>query len=148
MIEGLEIKKLKVNYDERGHLMEILRRDDKIFKKFGQVYITTVKKDIIKAWHYHKLQDDYFCCIYGKILLAVYDARKNSKTFGKLSKWVLSLENPKLIKIPALVYHGFKGLSEEEAIVINIPTKPYNRKNPDEYRVNPFDKNINFNWKT
>lgn len=146
MIEGVEVKELKVNCDERGHLMEILRYDDKIFAKFGQVYITTAKPGIIKAWHYHKLQDDYFCCVFGKIRLALYDARKNSKTHGEIMEWTLSLENSKLVKIPVFVYHGFKCVSETEAIVINVPTLPYNHQNPDEYRVDAFDKTIPYDW--
>ena len=40
-IQGVRIKKLKVDSDERGWLIEILRCDDEIFKKFGQVYLTT-----------------------------------------------------------------------------------------------------------
>jgi dTDP-4-dehydrorhamnose 3,5-epimerase len=146
MIEGVEIKILEVNHDERGHLMEILRVDDKIFKKFGQAYITTAKKGVVKAWHYHKLQDDYFCCVFGKMRLVLYDSRKKSKTFGEIMEWTLSLDNPKLIKIPALVYHGFKGLSDNEAIVVNIPTLAYNRKKPDEYRIDPFNNDISYDW--
>ena len=38
MIDGVQIKKLKVVPDERGRLMEILRADDSLFSKFGQVY--------------------------------------------------------------------------------------------------------------
>ena len=37
MIEGVKTKKLKVLPDERGRLMEILRADDGIFQKIGQV---------------------------------------------------------------------------------------------------------------
>jgi dTDP-4-dehydrorhamnose 3,5-epimerase len=147
VISGVEIKELKVNYDRRGHLMEIMRSDDKIFKKFGQVYITTAKPGVIKAWHYHKLQDDYFCCVFGKMRLALYDARTKSKTFGKIMEWELSLDNPKLIKIPKGVYHGFKCISNVEAIVLNLPTLPYNSKNPDEYRVSPFEEAIKYNWR-
>jgi dTDP-4-dehydrorhamnose 3,5-epimerase len=36
--------------------MEILRRDDPIFQKFGQVYMTTNYPGVVKAWHYHKKQ--------------------------------------------------------------------------------------------
>ena len=147
MIEGVEIKKLKVNYDERGHLMEILRRDDKIFKKFGQVYITTAKPGVTKAWHYHKLQDDYFCCVFGKMRLALYDARKKSKTCGKVIDFELGLSNPKLVKIPKGVYHGFKCISEVSAIVVNVPTLPYNKKKPDEYRMDAFSNNIPYDWR-
>lgn len=147
MIEGVKVKELKVNYDDRGHLMEILRCDDKIFKKFGQVYITTAKPGITKAWHYHKLQDDYFCCVFGKMRLAMYDARKNSKTFGQILDFELSLDNPRLVKIPKGVYHGFKCVSDVEAIVVNVPTRAYVRNKPDEYRVDAFNNDIPYNWK-
>ncbi|MCX7972949.1 MAG: dTDP-4-dehydrorhamnose 3,5-epimerase, partial [Candidatus Aminicenantes bacterium] len=40
MIEGVKIKKLRVIPDERGRLMEILRADEEIFVRFGQVYMT------------------------------------------------------------------------------------------------------------
>jgi dTDP-4-dehydrorhamnose 3,5-epimerase len=147
MIAGVMVKELKGNYDERGRLMEILRRDDKIFRKFGQVYITTAKPGVVKAWHYHKLQYDYFCCILGKMRLALYDARKGSKTHGEIMDFELGLRNPKLVKIPKGVYHGFKCISKEEAIVVNIPTLPYDKEKPDEYRIDPFDNNIKYDWK-
>ena len=58
MIEGVRTKSLKVIPDERGRLMEVLRVDDELFQKFGQVYITTTYPQVVKAWHYHKLQTD------------------------------------------------------------------------------------------
>ena len=88
MIEGVKIKRLKINVDNRGRLMEILRRDDEIFKKFGQVYITTAYPGITKAWHYHKLQSDNFTCITGKIKLVLYDARENSPTHKKIDEFI------------------------------------------------------------
>lgn len=146
MIEGVRVKKLKVIPDNRGRLMEILRCDDEMFEKFGQVYMTTAKPKIIKAWHYHKLQDDNFCCVSGKILLALYDAREGSPTFGEINDFIVSPEEPKLIHIPKGVYHGFKNIGDTEAIVINTVTEPYNYKNPDEYRLDAFDKTIGYKW--
>ncbi|NLT23291.1 MAG: dTDP-4-dehydrorhamnose 3,5-epimerase, partial [Syntrophorhabdus sp.] len=58
MIDGVAIKMLKVIPDERGRLMEILRSDDEIFTRFGQVYMTTTYPQVVKAWHYHGKQDD------------------------------------------------------------------------------------------
>jgi dTDP-4-dehydrorhamnose 3,5-epimerase len=147
MIEGVKVKELKPIYDDRGHLMEILRVDDEMFDKFGQAYITTAKPGIVKAWHYHKLQDDHFCCVFGKMRLALYDAREDSPTRGEIMEWELSLDNPKLVKIPAGVYHGFKGISEAEAIVVNVPTNTYDCNNPDEYRLDPFDNDIDYDWR-
>ena len=57
-IEGVKVKALRVVPDERGRLMEILRCDDPLFEKFGQVYVTTVYPGVVKAWHYHKIQTD------------------------------------------------------------------------------------------
>lgn len=147
MIEGVKIKKLKVIPDERGRLMEILRCDDGVFEKFGQVYITTALPGIIKAWHYHKKQDDHFTCILGKIRLALYDAREDSTTKGEINEFILSLEDPFLVKIPKMVYHGFKDIADTESMIINIPTMPYNRDEPDEYRVDPYDNEIPYDWR-
>ena len=147
MIDGIKVKKLKVIPDERGKLMEILRHDDDIFKKFGQVYMTTTKPGVVKAWHYHKKQDDNFTCVYGKIKLALYDARKKSPTYKEVNEFILSLDEPTLVHIPKFVYHGFKGASDCEAIVINTPTKAYDYKMPDEYRLDAYDNDIPYDWR-
>ena len=55
-------------------------------------------------------------------------------------------ENPLLVVIPNHVYHGFKTISDTEAIMINIPTELYNHDNPDEYRVDPYDNDIPYDW--
>ncbi|KPK39137.1 MAG: dTDP-4-dehydrorhamnose 3,5-epimerase [Omnitrophica WOR_2 bacterium SM23_29] len=147
MIDGVKIKKLKLIPDERGRLMEVLRCDDEVFEKFGQVYITTAYRGIVKAWHYHKKQDDHFACISGKIRLALYDARDGSKTKGQIDEFILSLEDPFLVKIPKMVYHGFKCIADTESIILNVPTMPYDREEPDEYRVDPYDNDIPYDWR-
>lgn len=147
MIDGAEVKKLKLIPDERGRLMEILRSDDSVFIKFGQVYMTTAYPGVVKAWHYHKLQADAFTCVSGKIILALYDPRPESPTYKKLDEFAISLETPLLVRIPPLVYHGFKCVSRQEAIVINTVTEPYNRKDPDEYKVDPYDNDIDYDWR-
>ncbi len=147
MIKDVEIKKLKILPDKRGRLMEILRSDESIFKKFGQVYMTTAYPGVVKAWHYHKKQDDYFTCISGKMRLALYDARKNSPTYKEVNDFTISLDNPMLVRIPRFVYHGFKCVGDKEAIVINTPTRPYNPNTPDEYRIDAVQNDIPYDWR-
>lgn len=146
MISGVKTKSLRVIPDERGRLMEILRADEEIFLKFGQVYMTTTLPGVVKAWHYHKLQTDYVCCLKGMIKLALYDPRPNSPTKGEINEFFIGEYNPLLVAIPNEVYHGWKCVSECEAIVINIPTEPYNREQPDEYRLPPDTKEIPYDW--
>jgi len=147
MIDGVRVKKLKIIPDDRGRLMEILRRDDELFSKFGQVYMTTAKPGVVKAWHFHKKQDDNFTCVSGKMRLALYDARKNSPTHGEVNEFNVSLDEPLLVHIPKLIYHGFKCVSDNEALVINTVTEPYNYKTPDEYRVDAYDNDIPYDWR-
>ncbi len=147
LIHGVQIKALKVIPDERGRLTEILRADDPIFEKFGQVYVTTAKPGVIKAWHYHKLQADHWICLQGKALVGLWDDRKDSSTRGLTNEFWMTPEEPFLIKIPIGVYHGFKGSApDRETMIMNLPTNTYNYQTPDEYRHDPFDPAIPFNW--
>ncbi len=147
MIKGVKVKKLRVIPDERGRLMEILRSDDELFERFGQIYITTALPGVVKAWHYHRKQTDHFVCVTGKAKVALYDSREDSSTFREVNEFIMEFANPFLPKIPFLVYHGFKCISEGEAAIINIPTELYDYANPDEFRVDPYDNDIPYDWK-
>jgi dTDP-4-dehydrorhamnose 3,5-epimerase len=147
MINGVIIKKLKVIPDERGRLMEIMRADDDFFENFGQVYLTTAYPGVVKGWHYHKKQADNMAVIKGMMKIVLYDGRKQSKTYGEINEIFAGVHNPVLVHIPALIYHGFKCISEEEALVVNIPTEVYHYKKPDEYRLPAHGSRIKYDWK-
>lgn len=146
MISGVKIKKLKVIPDERGRLMEMLRADDDLFIKFGQIYMTTAYPGVVKAWHYHKKQVDNFVVVKGMMKVVLYDSRENSPTYKEINEFFMGEHNPILLQIPAFVYHGFKCISETEAIVINCPTEVYSYENPDEYRISPHGGEIPYDW--
>jgi dTDP-4-dehydrorhamnose 3,5-epimerase len=146
MIEGVRIKRLKVISDERGRLMEMLRADDEIFLKFGQVYMTTAYPGAVKAWHYHKKQVDHFVVVKGMMKVVLYDGRERSSTYKEINEFFMGEHNPILLQIPPLVFHGFKCISESEAIVINCPTEVYSYQDPDEYRVEPHGGEIPYDW--
>ena len=146
MIDGVKFKKLRVLADERGRLMEILRMDDPEFIKFGQVYATTAYPGVVKAWHYHKIQYDNFCCVKGMMKVVLYDSREGSPTNGEVNEFFIGEHNQSLLQIPPMVYHGFKCMSETEAMVVNVCTEPYNREAPDEYRLHPHENDIPYDW--
>lgn len=147
MINGVKTKNLKVIPDERGRLMEILRKDDSLYKEFGQVYITTTYPGVVKAWHKHEKQTDNVVCVRGMIKLALYDPREKSSTFKEINQFYLGVHNPMLVQIPPDIYHGWMCISEEEAIIVNIPTEIYNYKNPDEQRLDPHENDIPYEWR-
>jgi len=146
LINGVKIKKLRVIPDERGRLMEMLRCDDDLFIKFGQAYITTAYPGVVKGWHYHKKQTDNFAVVKGMMKVVLYDGREDSPTKGEVNEFFMGVHNPMLLQIPTYVYHGFKCISEEEAMVVNCPTEPYNYSEPDEFRVHPHENDIPYDW--
>ncbi len=146
MIEGVQIKTLRVIPDERGWLMEILRCDDSLFEKFGQVYLTAGYPGVVKAWHCHRNQTDNFACIKGMVKVALYDGRTESPTYKEINEFFIGEKNPVLIKIPPLVYHGFKAIGNEPAFFLNMPTEVYNYEKPDEMRLPPDTEEIPYDW--
>ncbi|MDI6869848.1 MAG: dTDP-4-dehydrorhamnose 3,5-epimerase family protein [Bacillota bacterium] len=146
LIEGVKMKPLRVIPDERGRLMEILRADDELFEQFGQVYLTTAYPGVVKAWHYHRKQADHMVVVKGMMKVVLYDDREGSPTRGEINEFFLGDHNHLLLKIPKMVYHGFKCISETEALVINIPTEVYNYQEPDEYRIDPHKGGIPYDW--
>ncbi len=146
MIDGVKVKKLKVIPDERGNLMEIFRNDDEFFENFGQVYMTTAYPGVTKAWHYHKDQADHMTVVKGMMKIVLYDDREDSPTKGEVNEFFVGVRNPVLVRIPKGIYHGFKCVGTEEALVINIPDKTYNYKTPDEFRLDPHKNDIPYNW--
>jgi len=146
MIDGVKVKKLRVIPDERGRLMEILRSDEEIYEKFGQIYITAAYPGVVKAWHYHREQTDHLVCVSGMMKIVLYDAREGSSTNGEVNEFFCGVNNPLLIKVPKGIYHGFKCISDTEALVINIPDKLYDYDSPDEFRVDPHKNDIPYDW--
>lgn len=146
MIDGVIVKKLKVIPDERGYLMEMLRCDDEFFQKFGQMYLTVAYPGVVKGWHYHKVQTDHFVCVSGMLKVVLYDDRKGSKTRGEVNEFFLGEQNPILLVIPKLVLHGMKGVGTKPGLLINCPTEPYKYDDPDEFRVDPHNNDIPYDW--
>jgi len=145
-IDGVRLKPLRVIPDERGHLMEMLRRDDDLFVGFGQVYLTTTYPGVVKAWHYHERQTDHMVCVKGMLKVALYDDREGSPTRGMVNQFFLGEHAPSLLQVPAGVFHGWMCVSPDEAYVINVASEPYDHARPDEFRVDPHDNDILYAW--
>ena len=146
MIDGVKVKELKVIPDERGLLMEMWRSDDPDFQRFGQCYVTMVYPGVVKAWHFHKKQDDHFVCVGGMAKVVLHDRRGGSPTFGETNEFVIGWQRQRMVIIPNGVYHGFTPVGDEPAMIVNIPTELYDYENPDEFR-RPFDDpEIGYDW--
>ncbi|MEE9166914.1 MAG: dTDP-4-dehydrorhamnose 3,5-epimerase family protein [Candidatus Neomarinimicrobiota bacterium] len=131
---------------KRGFLMEVLREDNGLLRKFGQTTFTVAYKDTIKAFHWHRKQDDIWFVATGKAVVVLHDLRKDSPTRG-VTQIIRAGENDyKLILIPVGVAHGYKVVSKEPVLLFYHSTHAYNREHPDEERIPWNDSTIDFDW--
>ena len=103
-------------------------------------------KGTIKAFHWHKKQDDLWFVATGKAIVVLHDLRDNSPTKDETQIITAGKDDYKLIVIPRGVAHGYKVLSEEPVLLFYHTTEPYNPRNPDEGRMSFDDSRIGFDW--
>lgn len=144
MIEGLVIEKLKQIGDERGKVMHMLRADSPLYKKFGEIYFSSVNPGTVKAWKKHLKMTQHFAVPVGKIKLVIYDDREDSQTQSQLEDLEIGEDNYLLVKIPPGVWYGFKGISREPALIANCTDLPHD---PEEVtRLEYPSEKIPFEW--
>ena len=144
MIDGVLIHSLNQIPDERGKIMHMLKSSDPHFEKFGEIYFSTVYPGVVKGWHLHSKMTLNYAVVSGMIKLVLYDDRQGSKTFGSVQEIFLGESNYALVKVPPLVWNGFKGVGVSPAIVANCATIPHD---PAEMqRLDPHSDKIPYVW--
>lgn len=125
MIDGVVIKELKQISDDRGWLAEVYRQDEINFSPVMS-YVSLTNPGVIRGPHEHVYQSDYFIFT-GPGVFEVYlwDRRKESSTTGQYEKITAGAGQPKIILVPPGVVHGYKCVSEEAGLSINLPDKLY-----------------------
>jgi dTDP-4-dehydrorhamnose 3,5-epimerase len=142
-IAGVQIVRLSRIPDERGTIFHMLRRDDPHFLEFGEIYFTSIYRDVVKGWHRHRLMTLNYCCIWGRIKLVIYDDRDDSPTRGHLQERFLGPDDYSLVVIPPGIWTGFKGMTDV-AILANCATVPHDPSLTE--RLDPFTPLIPYEW--
>ena len=143
--KNLLIFKSKNFFDNRGFFREIAIK--KLIKeKFVFDVSSKSKRNVLRGLHMQMKfqQGKYISVLKGKILDVVVDCRKNSKTFGKNFKIILSDKNCKSLYIPPGFLHGFLGLDSENIVTYSCTN--YRDKN-SEIGVKWNDKYLKIKWK-
>ncbi len=145
MIEGVIVKPLRKIPDERGAIMHMMRADDPEFEQFGEIYFSTIHPGVIKGWHIHTEMTLNYAVISGAIKLVLYDEREGSSSVGEIQEIFLGQDNYCLVKIPPMVWNGFKGIGTQTAIVANLASVAHR---PEEIqRLDPFSAEIPYDWR-
>ncbi len=125
MIEGVIIKKIEKNVDARGWLAEFFRSDEVAYRP-AMGYVSLTKPDVVRGPHEHKYQSDAFIFMGpGNFELYLWDNRAASATKGEQVKLEVGENNPVLVIVPPGVVHGYKCVSDQDGLCINLPDKLY-----------------------
>lgn len=142
MIPQVEIIKLTTHLDERGYFREILKASQ--FPKFGQWSMSYMHSGVIKAFHLHQIQTDYWFCASGTIKAVVADLRGLDWqiTRPECQEFILGdNQEPRVLVIPPGIAHGLKVL-QGPAVLMYITSEQYDPS--DEGRI-PFDA-LGYDW--
>jgi len=144
LFKDLEIYKTKIFNDNRGNVREAFNSKDNK-KQLRLSVVSKSKKNVIRGLHYQikKPQDKLIGVLKGKILDVVVDLRKNSKTFGKHFKIILSDKNGKMLFVPKGFAHGFLGLSDDNIVLYSCSDFRYPQY---ERSIKWNDKNLKIKW--
>lgn len=146
-IAGIRVRKLQVNADDRGNLVETLKIDWEDFYDperlpFKQSYFSFTRAGVARdedQWHIHRHQRDRFVVVSGNLVVGVHDPRPESVTTGMINLFRMGdaqgSEGQFTLMIPERVHHGFLVAPGGPAILINYPTRLYD---PDDEGRIPF----------
>lgn len=146
MIQDVQCKSLTVHSDDRGYFMELLRETDPFYTRFGQSNFSITYPGVIKAWHWHRQQDDLWFVVSGMAQVGLHDLRAESPTVGQTNVFYLGAQNRSLLYIPHGVAHGYRVLAQEPVGLVYHTTHLYDPA--DELRLDWNDESIGFNWAT
>jgi dTDP-4-dehydrorhamnose 3,5-epimerase len=137
-IKDVEIIKRNLFADDRGFLIETYsasKEKQPSVYSYSSLVQPNCAKDVDK-YHHHQKQSDRFTVVLGKMLVLLFDLRKDSPTFNKMEvvlleggsgeyKEKITIPNFTII-IPPGVYHGIKNPTDLPSILVNHPTCEYN----------------------
>lgn len=144
-IAGVACKPLVTHPDERGYFRELIRTSDPFFAgRFGQWSVSHMHTGVLKAWHWHQEQTDWWYVASGAVKLAVHDMRDKSPTRGTTQEFFLGDNYPaQIIKIEPGIAHGCLCL-QGPALLFYVTSHEYDPA--DEFRLSHDDPTIGYDW--
>lgn len=134
--------------DDRGYFLEVARLGQGLVSGFPaattQVSTALNYPGIIKAFHYHRFQTDYWVPAAGLLQVALVDLRCGSRTYGLKNTLYLGALRPWQLLIPPGVAHGYKVIGEQPSVLVYITNRIYDPK--DEGRIPYNDTAIAYDW--
>lgn len=148
LIEGIKVQPFPLWPDDRGYFLEVARIGTGLTTEFPaestQISAALNYPGIIKAFHYHRFQTDFWVPTAGLLQVALVDLREGSATYGKKNTLYVGTLRPWQILIPPGVGHGYKVIGEQPSVLVYVTDRTYNPA--DEGRIAHDEPNIAYDW--
>jgi dTDP-4-dehydrorhamnose 3,5-epimerase len=148
LIQGVKIQPFPLWPDDRGYFLEVARLGKGLVEGFSaettQISAALNYPGIIKAFHYHKFQTDFWVAASGLLQVTLVDLRPDAGTYGVKNTLYVGSLRPWQVLIPPGVGHGYKVIGEQPSMLIYVTDKTYNPA--DEGRLAHNHPDIAYDW--
>ena len=113
--------KLKISTNPKGDVLKYLTKKNKYFRKFGEVYFTEIKKNMVKGWNFHKKSWCLLAVPYGKVKFTFAEninSKKKTIIIGK--------KNYSIIVVPPRIWFNFMSI-KKISLVVNTLNHVHNK---------------------
>jgi len=141
-IDGVTLRRLESQRDERGALVEICRHVWVEPEVPVQWNLVVNRARVVRGIHWHEEHTDHIAPVSGALYAALVDLRPGSPTELVSEVVELDARSPALVTIPAGVGHGF--YSERESAVLYAVTRYFDPT--DEFGVQWDDPALGIEW--
>lgn len=124
--------------DDRG--WSLMNQMQGVMSDRGQINFSMQYPGVVKAWHRHRLQTDFWSVLVGHIKVGVYDQEHD-----KAWSIVIGEKRPGTVIIPPPLWHGAATVGNTPAGLLYYVTHSYNPEQPDEERA-AHDAFAGFPW--
>lgn len=128
----------KIYADDRG--WSLMNQMTGVLSEAGQINFSVQYPGVVKAWHRHSYQTDFWMCIQGNLKAGIY--RESDQQSWQV---VIGEKRPGTLVIPPGLWHGATALGGKEAGLLYYVSRAYNADNPDEQR-RASDSVPGFSW--
>lgn len=148
LIAGVVVQPFPLWPDDRGYFLEVARTGSGLVSGFPpqstQVSAAFNYPGIIKAFHYHRFQTDFWVPAAGLLQVVLVDLRDGSATFGVKNTLYAGALRPWQILIPPGVAHGYKVIGEQPSVLVYVTNRTYDPA--DEGRIPHNHAGIAYDW--
>jgi dTDP-4-dehydrorhamnose 3,5-epimerase len=147
-IAGVHLEMLgPLQADHRGSLLQVIDVRAPFWEEpIVYAYRISIRPGRIKGWGMHKVQSDRYLTLSGRLRVVLYDGRVHSPTYERYAEFQFTDETPGLLLIPPGVWHADQNTGDEDAVLVNFPTRAYDPDRPDKYRIDVAGGQIPFDW--